>query len=405
MAAKKSRRVLIPVAVAIVAAFLLFTLWPRPLLVDTSQARREPMIVTIDEEARTRVRDEYILSAPISGRLLRVDVDPGDTVAAQDTIVARIAPGDPSFLDDRTRAELEAAMRAAQAGLRLAEAELARAKAEETFAKTEAARATALAQSQTVSEAAVDRAELNLRTASANRATAEAAVRMRSAELDTAQARLLPPREDGDTAVGGSVLPIRSPVAGKVLRVMQESETVVAAGAPIISIGDPENDLEILTELLSTDAVQVRPGARVIIEDWGGEDALQGRVQRVEPYGFTKISALGVEEQRVNVIINFDGPREARAGLGHGFRVNVRVVVWEDGNALTAPSSALFRDDGEWAAFTVEKGRARKRTITVGRNNGVQAQILDGLADGATVIEYPGDRLKDGALVGERKPS
>ena len=224
---------------------------------------------------------------------------------------------------------------------------------------------------------------------------------MRTAELDTARARLLAPKEEGDP--GSSELVIRSPVSGQVLRVMQESETVLGAGAPIISIGDPANDLEILTELLSTDAVQVRPGARVMIEDWGGEGDLEGVVDRVEPYGFTKISALGVEEQRVNVIIDFTGPKEKRTGLGHGFRVDVRIVVWEDDQALVAPSSTLFRDDGDWAVFVVEKGRARKRKVKIGRNNGLQAQITDGLVEGETVVEYPGERLSDDGLVAQRR--
>ncbi|MGE0407638.1 MAG: efflux RND transporter periplasmic adaptor subunit [Amphiplicatus sp.] len=411
MEKKKVRRLLLFGAAGVVAVFLLYAFWPRPLGVDIAEVERKPMVVTIDEEARTRVRDEYVVSAPINGRLLRVDVDPGDCVERQKTVVARMTPGDPAFLDERSRAVAEAAERAAEAALRLAEADLARVKAEETYAKADAARVRALAQTNTVSQAAVDRADLSVKTASANRATAEEAVRVRRAELDSARARLLAPEEEGTLADGPStlglqdlsILPIRSPVDGCVLRVIEESEKVLAAGAPIVSIGDPAGGLEVLTELLSSDAVKVRPGAKAIIEDWGGEPALEGVVRRAEPYGFTKISALGVEEQRVNVIIDFTGDTRARAGLGHGFRVDVRIVIWEDENALVAPSSALFRDQGEWAVFVVEKGRARRRRVEIGHNNGVEAEIVDGLAEGESVIEYPGDRLSDGALVARRK--
>lgn len=218
-------------------------------------------------------------------------------------------------------------------------------------------------------------------------------------------ARFLPPEDriDPPTNPGArQELAIRSRVSGCVLKVVQKSETVLAAGSPILAIGDPANDLEIVAELLSSDAVQVKSGDRVLVEDWGGPDALSGVVRRVEPYGFTKISALGVEEQRVNAIIDFTGPKEERAGLGHGFRVDVRIVVWDDDNALVAPTSALFREQGKWAVFAIENDRARKRFVELGRNNGVQAQILNGLEAGARVVEYPGDQIFDGVRVKPR---
>jgi HlyD family secretion protein len=229
---------------------------------------------------------------------------------------------------------------------------------------------------------------------------------MREADLANARARLINYSDDpGPTNSAGEdskPMVLRAPVSGRVLRVMQESETTMAAGAPILEIGNVSNDLEIVAELLSTDAVRVEQGARVIIEDWGGENDLAGTVERVEPWGFTKLSALGVEEQRVNVIIRFEDLPEARKSLGHGFRVEARIVVWEDKNALTAPSSALFRENVEWAVFEVVDGAAQLRRLEVGRNNGIKAQVLGGIEEGRTIILYPGPGLSDGANVEPR---
>lgn len=369
---KNIRRRLLVGAGFLVALFLLWAFWPRPLMADIAEARRAAMTVTVDEEARTRVRDEYVVSAPVAGRLLRVTADPGDMVEAYETVIARLAPADPAFLDERLRRE--------------AEAERDRADAAVAVARRDAERARALAAEGFLSQARLDEAELALASALAAR--------------EAARARLTTPDNAFD---GEGALLVRAPVSGRVLRVIEESERVLAAGAPIVSVGDPEGDLEVLTELLSTDAVKVPPGARVIIVDWGGDGDLQGTVERVEPAGFTKISALGVEEQRVNVIIRLDSPREARAGLAHGYRVDVRIVVWEDEDALVAPSSALFRENGAWMVFAVEDGRARRRAVRVGRNNGVEAEILDGLEAGAALIEYPGDAIEDGVRITARE--
>ncbi|WP_375205485.1 efflux RND transporter periplasmic adaptor subunit [Hyphococcus sp.] len=403
----KSRTTVIAAAVAVVAAFMLYAFWPRPMAVDIGEATRAPMLVTIDEEAKTRVRDAYVVSAPVRGRLLRVDVEPGDEVVESETVIARMTPTNPAVLDVRTEEQARAAVEAAEAALTLAKAEMRRAAADADLAEAEFGRTRKLRETDTVSEAALDRAKRAARAADAALDTARAAVSMREADLDNARAMLMTPFEAEQKAAGTNPhpqtsIPLRAPISGRILRVMQESETVLPAGAPILEIGDPLGDLEIVAELLSTDAVKVSPGDRVIIEKWGGEPPLEGRVEKIEPWGFTKYSALGVEEQRVNAVIQFDGPEDARERLGHGFRVEVRIAIWEDDNALTIPSSAVFRSGEDWAVFAVERGRAQMRAIEAGRNNGIVTQVISGLSEGDEIILYPGNRVSDGARVKQR---
>jgi HlyD family secretion protein len=408
MQKKLSRRTVTLGAAALVALSVVFMMWPRPIPVDIGAAARQEMALTIDEEGRTRVKENYIVSAPVSGRLLRVDAHPGDPVEGQASVVARILPTNPSFLDMRAQTEAESAVRSAEAALVMARAEVGKADAERDYAAAEVARMRTLRAEGAVAQAALDRAELAMRSAAAQVRTAAASVNAREAELENAKARLITPLEAKAAAEAGAddapgTLPVLAPVSGRILRVLQESETIVAAGTPLVEIGDPASDLEILAEYLSTDAVKIARGDRVVIEKWGGETPLAGVVTRVEPFGFTKYSALGVEEQRVNVIIDFVSPPEERKGLGHGFRVETQVVVWEDKNALTVPSSALFRNGGEWSVFAVEGGRARRRPVAVGRNNGVQAEILSGIEEGERVVLYPGAELSDGIQVTQRK--
>lgn len=424
MAARRRSRIWMTwgTGVLLVGAFG-YAFWPTPVQVDLGEAVRAPMVVTIDEEARTRVRDAYVVSAPIAGRLLRVEVEPGDAVAGGETTIARMLPLNPSALDIRTREQARASVNVAEAALRVARADLNKAMADQELAEHDLERSRALRKSGTVSLAALEQAERAARAADAALDMAKAAISMREADLANARARLI---SFGDRAVnagsgavdnpvsgptGADAIPLTAPVSGRILQVTQKSETTLAAGAPILEIGDITNDLEIVAELLSTDAVQVAAGDRVIIDDWGGPDILNGLVERVEPWGFTKFSALGVEEQRVNTIIRFSDPLARRAGLGHGFRVEVRIVIWAGEDVLTIPSSALFRQSsggsgsggGRWAVFTVVGGRAHLTPVEVGRNNGVQAQILSGIQAGDTIILYPGPGLTDGARVQRRE--
>ena len=375
-------------------------------MVDIGEVTRREMIDTIDEEGRTRVHDTYVVSTPFAGRMLRVDVEPGDEVTAGKSVLAHILPSNPAALDARSREQARTAVTAAEASLRAARAELNKAIADEELASSALARIRKLEAANAATEAELDESIRDERTAAATVRTAEAMVSVREAELANARARLisfneLPVATQKSEPAEGEVL-VYAPSSGQVLRVLQRSETTLAAGTPVLEIGNIENDLEIVVELLSTDAVQVSAGQRVVIEDWGGLNKLQGIVKHVEPWGFTKYSALGVEEQRVNAIIRFTDPLSKQAGLGHGFRVETRIVVWENKNALAIPSNALFRDGAEWAAFVVRKGVATKRRVKIGRNNGRLAEVLEGMEEGERVVLYPSSGLVDETAVAQR---
>lgn len=390
------------VCVAVVAA-LVYAFWPEPAPVDLASVSRGPLMVTIDEEGETRVRDVYVVSAPLTGRVDRIEAQPGDAVVARETILASMQETDPSFLDLRARRRAEATIDAAAAAYDYAEAERLRAQAELEFAQSEWERARTLAERGTISDAQLDRARLALRTEEAAVATAEASLAVRASELDNARAELIDPGTAGFDQPAGSTccVPVFAPISGRVLRVLHESEGIVASGTPLIEIGDPE-DLEVVVDLLSAEAVKVSAGDAALIEDWGGEGALEGRVRRIEPYAFTKVSALGIEEQRVNVVIDLSDPPERWMGLGHGFRVEVRIVEWQGEDVPYLPLSALFRRGDEWATFAAVDGNARLRIVELGHINADYAELRGGLADGDQVVLHPSDRIADGTPIVER---
>ncbi|PLY16877.1 MAG: RND transporter [Sedimenticola sp.] len=403
MSKKISRKLLTLGTIVVIAAALTYAFWPGPLMVDSGEVKRGAMVVTINEEGRTRVHNTYVVSTPVAGRLLRVAVEPGDPVIGGESVIAQMLPVIPEVLDVRSRAQASAEVSAAEAALQLARAELARAVADKDLADADLKRTSRLALAHTVSEADLDRAVREQRAAAAALKTAEASIAMRKAELENARARLI--SVDGNPANGGAAeaITILAPATGRVLRIMHESESTLPAGEPVMEIGNVDEDLEVVVELLSSDAVRIAPGNRVIFDDWGGEELLNGVVERVDPWGFTKVSALGVEEQRVSTVIRFTDPPQARGKLGHGFRVEVQIVVWEDQDALVVPSSALFRDGEDWAVFVVAEGTALRRRIEIGRNNGVDAQVKQGLESGERVILYPSSALTDGAMVAQRE--
>ena len=407
MRKKISRKFFTFSAVALLAAALAYAFRPLPLEVDMEEAARRPMTLTVDEEGRTRVRDAYTVSAPVDGRLLRVEVRPGDVVSAGKSVVARMVPSAPTPLDARDETGARAALAAAEAALKLARADRERAVADRDLAQVQLRRIRGLRSSGAASQLQLDQAEREARTTAAALHNAEAAIAVRDAERKGALSRL---RRFGDKGAGTettatNVIPICAPADGRVLRVMRESEGPLSAGTPLMEVGDVEGGLEVVVELLSSEAVRVTSGDRVVLSGWGGDRPLNGIVEKIEPFAFTKVSALGVEEQRVNVVVRFTDLQESLGRLGHGFRVEARIVVWEDRDALTVPSSALFRSDGDgkWAVFVVEDGIARLRTIEAGRDNGIEAQVLDGLRPGEQVILYPASDLTDGARVVRRK--
>lgn len=404
-ARKRSRLILTAATILLVGGALLAAFWPKPTMVDMGAVTVGTLRMTIDEEGRTRVRDAYIVSTPVAGQLQRVTVQPGDPVVRGETVVAHMRPTNPAALDVRTREQAQAAVTAAQAALRVARADLNAALANRDLADTELARTQQLVARDISSEAALDRARQSARVAQANVDTAEAAIAMREAEIANAQALLIGFDDRGLAAAlgnGSDDIPLFAPADGRILRVIQQSETTLPAGAPVMEIGNIANDLEVVVDLLSTDAVQVAPGDPVVIADWGGATELAGEVIRVDPFGITQFSALGVEEQRVNAVIAFTSGPEDYAGLGHGFRVETRIVVWQAEDTLIVPASALFRSGDAWAVFVVVDGAARLRTIEIGPNNGIAAQVLDGLAEGDTVILYPSSGLSEGMAVAAR---
>ncbi|MDE0110479.1 MAG: HlyD family efflux transporter periplasmic adaptor subunit [Bryobacterales bacterium] len=390
-------RVLVWLLLAAVAAAFVWAFMPKPLEVTTAAVERGFLRITLDEEGQTRVRDRYVVSAPVDGKVLRIEHEPGDSVQAGSTILARFQPSRPGFLDSRTRAEAQAKVARSEAQVERARVDLDRARAEHDHAQAELARHEQLHAEGLMADNRLESARLRAVTTSEAVRGAESAIVVVQLELERARTSLI---EAG--AVGadqGDVIILRSPITGVVLRRLRESESVVPSGEPLIEIGDPE-DLEIVSDMLSMDAVQIDPGDPVLIEQWGGDATLRGVVRQVEPFGFTKISALGVEEQRVNVIVDFEDPRAAWEALGDGYRVEIRVVVWETDDALKVPSSSLFRNGDDWAVYVIDElSLARLRGVQIGRRNALEAEVLAGLHQGDQVIAYPGDSIEDGMEV------
>ena len=384
---------------AVVAAVgLLLALRKAPVAGDGAGVTRGRLAVTLDEEGETRVRERYVVSAPVAGRLRRIELEPGDPVQARKTVVATFVPGDPALLDVRARGEVDARVGAARAAEQRARAESDRARAQLALARSEHTRVRRLAEGGVASQADLDRVKQNLESAQSTLAAAERAAAGAMQDLRAAQARALEV-ESGQTR-GGRLenLTLRSPIDGVVLRRLRESESVVPAGEPLLEVGDPAN-LEIVADYLSADAVQMKPGMPVEIERWGGERPLSGRVRRVEPGGFLKISALGVEEQRVNIIIDFEDPRAAWAALGDGYRVEVRVVTWQGKDVVKVPGSALFRQGEGWAVFRAKDRRAEQKSVEVGHRGELEAEIRSGLDPGDKVVVHPPEDLRPGAKV------
>ncbi len=375
--------------------------WPQPVPVDIAMVTKGAMEVTVDDEAKTSVREVYTVSAPVTGKVLRTSRDAGDTVIADETIVAVMQPVIPAFHDASTHAELLAAMSAAEAAEKFAQAEVRRIAASLDFARKELKRAQALARTDAIAVRTLDKARFDAEANEAALASAKAQLDVRRSERASVAARLLDPSSVAAQSNPACCIQIRSPVAGRVLRILQESETIVQAGAPLIEIGDPQ-DLEIAAELLSTDAVQIKIGSPVRIDGWGGPP-VQGRVTRVDPAGFVKISALGIEEQRVRTWIDFTDPPERWSQLGHDYRVIVHVSIWQGDAVLTAPAGAFFRKGNDWAVFVIRDGRARSAIVTLGQRNSQIVQIISGLSEGDTVVLHPSDRISEGVAVAERE--
>lgn len=401
MGAIKKRMVFWGSVFAVVLLGFVGTFWPRGTPVDIQPVSKGPMMLTVGDEGETRVVDVFVVSAPITGRLRRIEAEPGDPVVAGGTIIAEIEPTESQLLDPRTAAEAEAQLSAAESAASLAEAEVERTQAELKFAESELRRSRELQAKGTISARDLESAERANDTSRAELAVAQANMQVRQYELERVRAQLMSPAEMAERRLICDCIDIHSPIDGRVLRVMRESEGFVQAGEGLIEIGNPSR-LEIMVDLLSTDAVKVSPGNAALIENWGGEQALEARVRRVDPFGFTKVSALGIEEQRVNVVLDIVSPRDQWEALGHGYQVDVRVILWQDSDALNVPLTALFRNGQDWAIFVEEGGIARRRSVQVGNATSSSAQILSGLTEGERIVVYPGEGIADGVRIASR---
>lgn len=372
-------------------------LWPKPLPAEVAIATRGPLTVTVDEEGMTRVKNRYVISSPVGGQLQRIDWKPGASVEAGKTVLAVLVTRGADLLDARTEAQATAQVDAAGARLELADAQRLRAQSAAKQAAADHVRVQSLFAAGSSSQQELDAAEMNAETSAQSARAAEFALRVAEFELTQARAVLLR-GQPGQTAAASEPLVITSPINGRVLRVFQESERVVPAGFALLEVGDA-TDLEARIEVLSRDGVAIAPGARVQLEQWGGTQPLVARVRVVEPAAFTKISALGVEEQRVNVIVDLTDPLEKRPTLGDAYRVEARIVTWESPDVLKVPAGALFQRGAGWQTYVLDGRTARRRGVTVGHRNGLEVEIIDGLRAGDRVIVYPGDRIADGVHI------
>lgn len=431
-----SKLFMLLVAAAIIAG-LAYAFMPRPIETDLVKIERGTVRVTVDEDGRTRIHDKYVVSAPLNGRILRVNLKPGDKVEAGKTLLTVLEPRDPDLLDARTVAQSEARVKAAEATLQQMQPELEKIHAQQGFAEAELVRLRKAFLGKGVSQSDVENAEMVLHQRNEELRSAKLSEEIARFELEQAQAALMRSRPRSDSAsqpkkqnaaqlamaelaipASGNTsetagktsddiptakwdFPIYSPIDGRVLRVMQESSAVVMPGTALIELGDPF-DLEVAVDVLSRDAVKVHRGDEVILEHWGGSAPLHARVRVVEPSGFTKISTLGVEEQRVWIVADLVEPPDQRPSLGDEYRVEARIVIDEARNVLRAPTSALFRIGEEPAVFRVENGVAHQRKVKVGRQNGLEAEITDGLAEGDQIVLHPSDQIEEGTKVRQR---
>ena len=370
---------------------------PAPVAAEIAKARRGAMQVTIDEAGRTRVRDRYVVLAPLPGDLTRITLRAGDEITRGQTL-ARIVPQAPTLLDPRSRAEATARLRTAQSALLQAQANVAHAQLSLEHAQGDAERMQKLAANGTVNpdDAAHTQFEVNLRTQEL--ASAQFGAQTAAHEVEMATAVLA---RYGSPSQRGDAFEIASPIDGRVLRVIQSSAGTIAPSTPLVELGDPR-EMEVVVDVLTEDAVRIPPHAKVVLDRWGGPWPLDAHVRLVEPSAFTRLSALGVEEQRVSVVIDFDDPLQRRAALGDGYRVEARIVSWENADVVAIPSSAAFRRVDGWAVFVADQGRARLQKVEIGQRSTNEVQILSGLSEGQEVILHPSDKVEDGARIAAR---
>jgi HlyD family secretion protein len=396
----QSRRWIIVIIITIgVISAIVYGFLPKPIPVDPVKVSRGPLKVTVEEEGKTRVKDRFILSSPVAGFMRRIKLDVGDRVQKGQTLV-EVEPLKSNLLDPRSRVAAEAVVSSAEASLKVAEERARAAKADAEYAQRNFERIKKLYEGGYVAKDVLDQAEAGDKRAGANLLSAEAAVNVARFELDRALTALRYSAAE-NTKIQGKIVMVQAPVGGSVLKIYRVSEGVVQSGEPLLDIGDPEK-IEVTVEVLSADAVKIKPGTPVLFERWGGNSTLSGTVKVVEPAGFTKISSLGVEEQRVLVIADITSVNKGERSLGDGYRLEASFIIWEGKNILQVPASALFRKQDGWAVFVIKDNRAERREVKVGQRTGLAAEILSGLAEGEWVISHPDNSIEDGNRVRAR---
>lgn len=404
MAAKQSKFIIKIILGLGILSLLIYAFIPERVKVDIIEVTKGDLLITMEGEGKTRIHDVYVVSTPIDGRITRIDSEPGDRVIAGKTIIANMYPANPQFLDKRSEIQAKADVDGARAALALANARVKQAKAQLEFDLLDFKRTEELFKKHTVSQSGLERAELRLKTLRAELETTESNQQVMISRLEAAKARLLQPEE---TEIAASInvedcqICIHSPVDGRVLRILHKSESIVPVGTPLVEIGNP-SDLEINIEMLSTNAVRVNVGDEALIKRWGGSEDIKAQVRVVEPSGFTKISALGVEEQRVNVILSFTDPRDKWQALGDAFRVEAAIIIERADNVLKIPLSSLFRQNELWSVFKVVDGTVVLQEVEVGQRNDRFAEIINGLNAGEKIITHPGNNVEEGIGVEQR---
>lgn len=399
MHVKWRRRIVLAALGFLVLASLVYGFWPQPELVDMATVREAPLVVSVTEEGKTRVGDRFVVSAPVAGVAQRIELKVGDAVRRGQQLLS-IEPLKPSVLDPRERARAQAQVAAAGAALRAAEERAGAAKTEAELAARESARIDRLCEAQCASKQERDQAATRALSARANQRSAEFAVKVARYDLEAARTALT--HTAGSQGTKPAVLvPVDSPIDGRILKLMHESEGAVTPGTALLELGDPRA-LEVVTDVLSEDAVRIHPGTPVVYERWGGGEDLRGEVTSVEPVAFTKVSALGVEEQRVRVVSDITSAPKLWRKLGDGYRVETRFILWQGAHVLQVPASALFRYRDGWAVFAIRNGRAHRQSVEIGRRSGLAAQIVKGLDAGELVIMHPDDTIANGVRVMSR---
>lgn len=395
MSAQWRRRIVWGIVALCIIGALTYGYWPRPLSVEVARVTRGPMQATVEEEGQTRVIDRFVVSAPIAGYARRNPFDVGDQVKEGD-VLEELEPTRSAVLDPRSRAEAQARVSASQASLNAAKQRADAARTQAELAQTEYRRVRDLVARNLAPQEQLDQANARLRSAKAEQRSAEFGVEVAQFQLEAARTALK--YSGAEDTPPAEIVRIRAPVDGSILKIYQKSEGAVASGTPLMEVGNPRS-LEVVVDVLSADAVRIEPGMRVIFKRWGGNPPLEGRVRTVEPVAFTKVSALGVEEQRVNIIADFVSDPSRWARLGDGYRVDAAFVIWEQDDVLKIPASALFRHGDGWAVYTVNNGTADLTEVRIGHRSGLVAHVTKGLSEGATVITHPGDKIENGTRV------